>query len=255
MVVRSNGHRPGFRSGFGATLGVVGVWVAASVVSTGCAAALPGNGQAVEKPRTAAEFNRVEVRAPLDVAVKEGGAFAVNVEVDSNLQDHITTEVRGGTLVIDSDASIAPTAGKNRVTVTLPTLAALTLAGSGNATVEGGAEHPSVALVLKGSGNMTYHGTAGLLRATVSSTGHGNIKLVGSAGRIEASTDGTGDIDATDMKAAGGSFSTNGSGDILANLHGGETIIEIHGSGDVRWKGETQVVSMNNSGTGHAIKL
>jgi hypothetical protein len=229
--------------------------LAVSASTSACtvrAKGVDGNGDWVNETRSLPNFSKVVFRGPLDAKIREGGDYAVAVWIDSNLKQFVTTSVAGDTLVIDATQVIYPR-GRAVVDIRVPKLDAFTHEGSGSAIIVGAASHTAVALAVRGSGNLQYQGGADKIDAVV--TGSGDMKLTGTAQRLEAEIKGSGDIDARELPAVGGQFAVDGSGDILANLRGGDISCKINGSGDIRWLGTARVTSMDASGSGTAGQL
>jgi hypothetical protein len=81
---------------------------------------LEGSGNVTtQKRNVGSEFRAVTAGAGIEVVIEQGGERTVTVEADDNLQEHIKTEVKDGTLVIESDARLNDSSTK-RVTVRMP---------------------------------------------------------------------------------------------------------------------------------------
>lgn len=226
---------------------ILGLLAAAACAACSFSLGVPGNGTLAGDPRPVRGFSRVVLRAPLDASVREGQDFNVTVWVDQNLQDLVTTKVSGDTLIIDVTESVDPQR-EARVDIALPRLDGFRIEGAADASIAGAPSHQAVQLAIDGSGEITYSGGAELMQASIS--GSGEIKLTGEARQVTAEIDGSGSIDARAMPATGGRFSIDGSGDILADLRGGEVSCAISGSGDIHWEGTARVTSLEISGSG-----
>lgn len=74
---------------------------------------ISGNGKIVEVNRTVTEnFNAISAKNGLEVIINQDNTNKIIVEADENLQDHIFTEVKEGTLVIYSDVNILDSQAK-----------------------------------------------------------------------------------------------------------------------------------------------
>src|SRR5262245_27723813 len=90
---------------------------------TGCTlSAVSGNGRRESEQREVGEFTGLQCRSSLDVKVKQGEAFAVTVNADSNLLGLIETRVIGGVLRIDTDGQIFGILPGPHVLITMPEL-------------------------------------------------------------------------------------------------------------------------------------
>lgn len=204
------------------------------------------------------EFQRIEVRGPVDVRVREGFPASVAVTIETAYADRVTTVVDDDTLVVDYHppqvvclgyCEGSPTA---HVLVDVPTLVAASVHGSGDLEVEGTSGHDDVELTLAGSGDLRYSGIAQTLHCSLD--GSGDMTLLGSARRLDARVEGSGDIQARGFAAIGGRFEIDGSGDIYTNLQGGDTAVELNGSGDLRYTGEIRITRIDVSGSGEIRK-
>ncbi len=208
-----------------------------------------GDGTLSTERREVAAFDRIELDASIDVRVRVGGERAVSVTTDRNLQPHLRTEVRNGTLVIRADEDVHPHAG-SRVDVTVPALRRFALAGSGAVEIDGGAG--PVQLAIEGSGDVRWKGDASELRASID--GSGDVRLEGRADRLVVEVDGSGDVDAAALRAKDVSASVSGSGDVEVTVDGGTLAAKVSGSGGVHWRGQAKVESVVVSGSGEVAR-
>jgi len=170
-----------------------------------------GSGVPATQTRDVAAFKSVELAGSNNVVIRIGAKQSVVVKADDNLLDRVTTEVHSGTLVIGNTPGSFSTSTPMSVEVVVPTLDALTLAGSGNLVVDG-IDAQSLEVALPGSGTLTGSGTAGRLDATVG--GSGMIQFTGLVAKdVRAVVSGSGSIFVTATESLDGSVS--GSGAIL----------------------------------------
>ena len=203
-----------------------------------------GDGKKVTEPRQLAPFTSVRLEGSLDASVKVGGAQAVAVTIDQNLQPLVITEVRDGTLVVKTrDASWD---GKGVVEITVPALRGFTIEGSADVAIDGG--QGDLKLQIEGSGDLRWSGSAARLDASIS--GSGDMKLGGTADQANLSVAGSGDVKAGGLTAKGATVSVAGSGDVEVTLDGGPLSVSIAGSGDVVWHGKAVVEQASVSGSG-----
>ena len=86
---------------------------------------IDGNGNVTKQTRTVENnFTKVEVSRGLSVTLEQSSNYFVEVEADQNLQDHISTRVENGTLIITTDENIDKASAKI-VHVKLPSLTAV----------------------------------------------------------------------------------------------------------------------------------
>ncbi len=86
---------------------------------------IDGNGDVTTQKRDVnGNFTKIEADRGLNVEVQQSNSFSVEVEADENLQEHITTTVENGTLVITSDEDIDECESKT-IRVKMPTITSL----------------------------------------------------------------------------------------------------------------------------------
>lgn len=203
--------------------------------------------------RSVSGFKKIELRVPLDATIRQGKEFSVVLDLrDSDVADKITTEVRGDTLVIASNAHSLSMRGKNTATITLPELRRVAIAGSGDANISGFEQTGEVELAISGSGDIDYSGKSSGLSVAIS--GSGNVKLAGSTGSLSVAIDGSGDLKAADFPTKNAQVAVNGSGDADLRVTGGAVQFAVNGSGDIRWSGEASAVSAVTHGSGSIQK-
>lgn len=170
-----------------------------------------GSGVPAKQARHVAAFDSVELAGVNNVVIRVGEKQSVVVSADDNLLRRVTTEVRSGNLVIANTSGSLTTKSPMSVTVSVPTIKALTLTGSGNIAVTG-IKTENLKVTLLGSGTLTGSGTAGRLELTVGGVGTAQFgRLV--ANDVRADVSGSGSIFVTATKRLDASVS--GSGAIL----------------------------------------
>ena len=175
-----------------------------------------GSGNIVTEARTVPEFDRVSAGGSQTVIVTVGPARSVTIKADDNVVPLIETTVENGKLHIGSKKSYS--SADVTVTVTVPALKGVSLAGSGDVTVSG-VEGGSLGAALSGSGDITVSGKADSVSVSVS---------------------GSGEIHLFDLAARTADVSIAGSGDVEVNAS--DTLsVSIAGSGDITYRGKPQV--------------
>jgi Putative auto-transporter adhesin, head GIN domain len=128
-----------------------------------------GSGVAATQSRVLATFSSVDLAGSSNVIVVAGGRQSVVVHADSNLIRDVTTRVAAGTLVIGTTGSFT-TRSPMSVEVSVPSLAAVTLSGSGKISVTG-IDAPRLTMTLPGSGRLDASGTVANLDVTLGGSG------------------------------------------------------------------------------------
>lgn len=197
---------------------------------------IEGNGNIRTEEREATSFNAIANETSFHVVYVQGVEYSITVEAESNIMPFIETDIRGGTLEINTirGTHCLRYGTQPVITVTAPFITELVNAGSGD-IVAGKLEGEEVKIVASGSGDI-FTGTVGSEDVSVVVSGSGNIM--------------TGDI-ATDAFRA----TLSGSGDLTLS---GETLTGryvVSGSGSVfsvNLVMESAVVTMSGSGSVHA---
>jgi hypothetical protein len=220
----------------------------AFLLAFGCYPAVDGNGEPAVETRTIEGFNGVDCESSFDVRVEQGDAFAVAVNIDSNLVPFVRTWVSGGTLHVDSNQRISTHLPGPHVTIRMPQVSNAALSGSGRLAVLGVEGAHPLSLRLSGSGNVDFDGSAPAIDVNLS--GSGDVNLAGNASRVKLELSGSGSIDAANLPAAGGSVDLGGSGNIRATING-PADAWLRGSGDIDLYGDVDLQRSSKSGSGN----
>ncbi len=191
---------------------------------------IPGSGNIASENREVEAFSAIGYSGGGTVEVVIGETTSVEVECDDNLLEHIVTELKGDVLKIYPAKSISPSAGIN-VKITTPNLSKLSIAGSGEGSVEG-LDESKFAIDIAGSGKM---------------------KCTGSAESLSISIAGSGEIINDELAARKVDVSISGSGDVRVHATD-ELTVSIAGSGKVEYLG-TPKVAHKIAGSGEVVKL
>jgi hypothetical protein len=128
-----------------------------------------GSGVAATQARVLPTFSSLDLAGSNNVTVAVGGRQSVVVHADSNLIRYVTTRVVAGALVIGTTGSFT-TRSPMSVEVSVPSLAAVTLSGSGKISVTG-IDASRLTATLPGSGRLYASGTVTQLNVTVDGSG------------------------------------------------------------------------------------
>jgi len=184
----------------------------------------------VSETRDVKSFTRVMLDGSSDVDIEVGGKQSVTVSArDKDILDHVTTEVRDGTLRIShkGHGMIRFNNTRIKVTITVPKLEGMELDGSGDMTARG-VDAKSFEIDLDGSGD---------------------IDVAGSCGDLDLTLDGSGDVDARDLKCKSILVKLDGSGDVDAYASEAADV-RLQGSGDITVYGNPQKRRQREQGSG-----
>ena len=197
-----------------------------------------------------ASFDRVSLGGSHNVIVTVGGAPSVRAEGDPKVLERLEVKVEDGELHIGSRNKTSFGFSKKRghatVHVTVPSLSAASIGGSGDMRIDKVAGERFAASI-GGSGDMEV-GNIAAKTAAFSIAGSGNIRASGTAEEAAMSVAGSGDMGLEGLQVRRARVSVVGSGDVRA--HASETAdVSIMGSGDVRLTGGARC-SVDKMGSG-----
>jgi hypothetical protein len=187
-----------------------------------------GSGVVASETRHVSGFDAIQLAGSADVTISFGDSESVIVEAEDNILPLIETVVSGGELIIKWKpmTSVADTEPV-RVTVTMKSLNAASLPGSGNITIAG-MNGGAVDFDLQGSGNITADG---------------------SVDSVSAKLGGSGNIVCADLQAKSAAVKLPGSGNIT--VFASESLdVKISGSGSVTYRGNPAEFTQSLTGSG-----
>ena len=207
----------------------IGLLIHGDVADRSSGVGVEGSGVPATESRDVAPFAAVDLAGSNNVTIHVGGEQSVVVSADDNLLDHVTTTVEGGKLVIGTTPGSMATKAPMSVDVTVPTLRALTLSGSGTVVADG-IDAKRLTVALPGSGILRANGTATTLE--VEHAGSGDAQLEGiAASDVHAVLSGSGRIVVTATKTLDATVS--GSGAIFYGGDPSQVTTSVTGSGVV----------------------
>lgn len=236
-----------------------GRWATAVVLSASAASLGFWAAGASAEERALAGFQAVKVEGSVKMRI-QAGAFRVDVRTDrqEDIQTRVDTLNGVPTLVVSpsgrwlswgSSKSATP-----EVTVQMPALQAVELAGSGDVDVDlQGLTSPKLRLAVAGSGDLNARGVQAD-QVEVSVAGSGDVRAAGKAQTISVAVAGSGDAWLQDLQAQEADVSVAGSGD--AKVHVLRRLaVSVAGSGDVRYRGDPPHVRSVVRGSGTVKKF
>jgi predicted small secreted protein len=199
-----------------------------------------GSGDLVTESRDVSGFDSIDLSGTGEVIITQGEGESLTIETDDNIMEHITSEVRGGTLYLGTEdlTNILPT--RLVFTLGVDELSAADVSGSGS--IEAGSiETDSLELDVSGSGSVNVDSlTAGDLSVRIS--GSGDIKLAGEVPEQDIDISGSGNYGAGDLLSETAIISVSGSG--AATLWAtGSLDADVSGSGSIDYYGNPTVTS------------
>lgn len=184
-----------------------------------------GSGTPAVERRSVLPFTGITLAGANEVTAHVGGGLSVVVRGDDNLVPHVTTQVRGGALVIDADRNFQ-TESPMSVDVTVPALDTAKLVGSGEVTIVG------------------VHAAS----FTAALPGSGTLRLVGTTVRLDARMAGSGELRLEDLVARDATAVVAGTGRLA--VHATRSLdATVSGTGEIVYRGDP-ALSVHVTGTG-----
>ena len=208
-------------------------------MTAACNAGAQG-GSADAGPRTSrtyqvGAFDKINLTGSPDVRVAVGGQPSVRAEGDAAELERLEIQVVGGELRIGMRPGTW--VGSHRgiiIHVTVPSLQAASIAGSGDINIDR-VQGQAFAATVGGSGDLDV-GQLRVGNASFNLTGSGGIRASGGASRIDAAVNGSGDLSLAGFETGDATISVVGSGDVALRATGTASV-QLTGSGDVNIAG------------------
>ncbi|MEM6686753.1 MAG: head GIN domain-containing protein [Bacteroidota bacterium] len=211
---------------------------------------IKGNGNVTTITRTTSDYDVVSVAGFFDVELVAGTEGKITLTGESNLLEHIQTEVKGDVLKIKAKKGYnLRTSRKKSIVITVPfeDISKVALSGSGDVYTKDTIKADNFKMALAGSGDVIIDIDTSDLEMAVS--GSGDMTAKGNADKAEIALSGSGDIHAYNLKAKSAKVSLAGSGDI--RVHATDYIkARIAGSGDITCKGNPTKQDTKVAGSG-----
>jgi Putative auto-transporter adhesin, head GIN domain len=229
MAITTAPHRSGRTTHHDQPILIAVLIAVLAVVATVIALLAYGSsGATVTQTRTVAGFTSLDLAGSNNVTIIVGRPQSVVVHADSNLINHVTTDVVGGTLVI-GDTSGFTASGPMSVDVSVPSLTGLSLSGSGQISATG-ISTPQLTVTISGNGPVSAAGTTTRLDVTINGNGKAQLSQL-TARDVHAVVSGSGLIQVTATTSL--DAAVPGSGAIIYSGNPPQVITSVTGSGTV----------------------
>jgi hypothetical protein len=219
--------------------------------------AVRGSGEIESETRQLDEFDAISIRYPGEFVVRQGKQLSVTIEAEDNLLPQLSTDIRGGTLVIENSEKnysqrVKPTEDV-KIVITVTDLSKIEFSAAGTLQVDG-LKTDSFELKISGAGDATIN-DLDADSLVVNLSGAGKVKLDGRADNVRVHISGWGDCAAADLQTKTAEVQISGAGtatlrveeDLTARISGAGTVNyygsptvhqTISGAGAVNKKGE-----------------
>jgi len=160
---------------------------------------LDGDGNVITQDRNVTgTFTAVSAGKGLEVVIEQGQQVSVTVEADTNLQEHIKTELKGATLEITADTNIGHAKAK-RITVVMPQIKRIESAGGATVSSKGTLKEDSIEI--QSSGGSFCKASLDCRNVKSDSSGGAHTELSGTTQNYEFHASNGATVDAVKLKA------------------------------------------------------
>jgi len=226
------------------TTGVL-LTVLVGLVIAGCATA---GGAPETQNRAVGAVSAVDLATGGQLVVTGGASPSLRITADSEVIDHLTSEVHGDRLTLAADGSVHDL-GPVRYDLVLPSVHAVQLSGSGSVHVTG--PNALRQVLLPGSGIVRVDGLS-TEELTADLSGSGQVTVAGSTTRQRISIGGSGRYSADGLASSDAAVTISGSGS--AQVTASRTLTAtITGSGTITLTGGAAVTS-TVTGSGSVVR-
>lgn len=211
-----------------------------------------GSGNVKTETRSVSNFDEVDLTGSGDLTIQLGDQESLKIEAEDNLLPVLTSDVVGRRLDlgVKRGTSISPTR-PIRYTLTVKSLKAVSLLGSGSITGSG-FDTDSFSVSVLGSGDVNLD-KVNFKTLDVRIAGSGNITMNGTANSQTVNIPGSAEYRAGNLQSQSGNVTISGSGN--ATVWTSDTLdIRITGSGTVEYYGSPKV-SQKITGSGNIRSL
>lgn len=211
-----------------------------------------GNGEVTTQARSVRNFDGVEVCCGLTVEARQGSTISVEVEAESNLQEYILTEVRGGRLTVRFADKVNIKSNKNIVVyVTVPSLNYVSVSSGSDFRSVTGFSGEEIELDASSGADLVMDFSGQRVKASASSGA--NIKLRGKGDRIRAEASSAGNVRAGDFEASRARAGASSGGDVTVHANE-ELVANASSGGGVRYHGTPSTIDTDKSSGGSVRK-
>jgi hypothetical protein len=211
---------------------------------------IKGNGNMTTEPRSTGDYEGIKCAGSMDFILVAGTEGEITIEGESNLLEHIVTEIKNGNLVVKvkNKVNLSPSWNKTiKVTIPFKDINNVSLAGSGDLWNEDKITSNNLDVSLAGSGDIILNVETTSLEGSLA--GSGDLTLKGNTNDLNVKVAGAGDISAFGLQANNTIASVAGSGDIKI-VSNKSLKARVAGSGDIEYKGNPEKEDTKVSGSG-----
>ena len=211
---------------------------------------IKGNGNITTETRNTGDYEGIKCAGSMDYILVSGTEGKIKLEGESNLLEHIVTEIKGENLIVkvEKGVSLSPSWNKTiKITIPFKDINNVSLAGSGDLWNEDKITTSNLDVSLAGSGDVILNIEASTVETSLS--GSGDITLKGSTDNLSVKLAGSGDIHGFGLQSNHTTASVAGSGDIEI-VSNKSLKARVSGSGDIEYKGNPDKEDTKVAGSG-----
>ena len=206
-----------------------------------------GNGNLTTETITTSDYDQLKSVGFMDVELVRGTEGKIVVETDENIHELVKINVKNNTLILDTNNVNLKTKKGIHIKVPFEELSSITLVGSGDIYSTHPLETSKFETTLIGSGDIDLKVNSSEINANI--TGSGDMALTGSTDILHVNIKGSGDFKGEDLQSNRTNVSCMGSGDAVVVAEN-NLIAKVHGSGDIKYKGEPNQKEIRVFGSG-----
>lgn len=209
-----------------------------------------GKGNITTEGRTMQQFDKVIIDISADATIEVGKPHAVEVKAQSNLMEHIKTEVTGNTLRIYNEGLIFNSSDID-IIVQVPSLTALELKGAADVRTTGDIKGSDFQLDVLGASEVDID-ELHVDHLDVKLSGASELQINrGTVGKAKYKVTGAGEIRAEGVETKEVAARVSGAGEM--SLYVTEKLdADITGAGEIDYRGHPQITS-DITGAGELI--
>lgn len=213
-----------------------------------------GNQEVIEETRTLSAYAELAISGNFEVELVKGSPGQIKIIAESNLLEHIITEVKKGTLNIEVAKRINLNPNeKIQIIVPFDELKEISLAGSGSLSSKNTLEAKKLSIKLSGSGKMNLALNVSK-SVNVSKSGSGDVQLEGKAKSLTLKSSGSGKFESKKLVVDKADIKLSGSGKVYITCKD-EISAKVSGSGKVYYKGSPSKIDTSTKGSGKIEQL
>ena len=185
-----------------------------------------GSGNVISESRPVSGFRSIDVSSAFVVEIVAGKEYSVEVQADDNLLPLISTEVRGGTLHIETEKRIS-TKNEMVVRITAPEIEKIEASGASKINASGIANKS----------------------LTIDTSGASKITVAGDSAELSVDVSGASHVDTERLNTVNANIEASGASKVYVNVTG-ELHAEASGASRIVYSGEPKTLDVDKSGAG-----